>query len=323
MTESKQESCISKTKKSWSEIYNAPCFLLKIIIYCVIGLLVALGLLTLVRFALDNFNDAISYSYMAPERLGQFGDFLGGTLNPIFGFLTVCLLLWSIFIQRKELSLTRKELKKSAKALNEQVNISKDEYDRKYVLDLLNNYKDKFYSSLYKQSEFSLRFVSKTAEDRFKKGIETRYGNLFEVYRQIISAESVESVRHLLQSLNHPPKTAEYYLIQVIHRTHDKEYQSGHEEDIRPLIDMRNSSIYVAQLTHHLSALNDNQTVEKILFNETFDLLKKQSYFISKEDISFIEALPEIFQSKIRTLIQDRKFDYKPGISLQEKTQDK
>jgi len=35
------------------------------------------------------------------ERLGQLGDFLGGTLNPIFGFTTVCLLLWSTFMQRK------------------------------------------------------------------------------------------------------------------------------------------------------------------------------------------------------------------------------
>lgn len=34
------------------------------------------------------------------ERLGQLGDFLGGTLNPIFGFTTVCLLLWSTFMQR-------------------------------------------------------------------------------------------------------------------------------------------------------------------------------------------------------------------------------
>lgn len=67
------------------------------------------------------------------ERLGQLGDFLGGTLNPIFGFTTVCLLLWSVFIQRKELSLTRDELKKSAAALTDQVKLATDEYNRKQL----------------------------------------------------------------------------------------------------------------------------------------------------------------------------------------------
>lgn len=71
------------------------------------------------------------------ERLGQLGDFLGGTLNPIFGFATVCLLLWSVFIQRKELSLTRDELKKSSTALDNQYNLAKDEYDRKQLEALL------------------------------------------------------------------------------------------------------------------------------------------------------------------------------------------
>lgn len=49
-------------------------------------------------------------------NLGTFGDFLGGTLNPIFTFLTFIGLLVTIFIQRKELSLTRIELSKTAKA---------------------------------------------------------------------------------------------------------------------------------------------------------------------------------------------------------------
>lgn len=137
MAEPKQESCVSKIKESWSKIYNAPCFWLKTITYCVICFLVTIGLFTLVKFALDNFTEALAYSYMAPERLGQFGDFLGGTLNPIFGFATVCLLLWSVFIQRKELSLTRDELSKSATALNNQVKLATDEYNRKQLNEVL------------------------------------------------------------------------------------------------------------------------------------------------------------------------------------------
>ncbi|MCL1048455.1 hypothetical protein L2755_02250 [Shewanella abyssi] len=41
---------------------------------------------------------------------GAFGDFLGGVLNPVLGFATVGLLIWSLKMQMEELSLSRKEL---------------------------------------------------------------------------------------------------------------------------------------------------------------------------------------------------------------------
>lgn len=41
---------------------------------------------------------------------GAFGDFLGGVLNPILGFATVGLLIWSLKLQMNELSLSRQEL---------------------------------------------------------------------------------------------------------------------------------------------------------------------------------------------------------------------
>lgn len=47
---------------------------------------------------------------------GTFGDFLGGTLNPIFGFLSLIALLLTIALQSKELESTRIELERSASA---------------------------------------------------------------------------------------------------------------------------------------------------------------------------------------------------------------
>lgn len=41
---------------------------------------------------------------------GAFGDFLGGVLNPILGFATVGLLIWSLKMQMKELSLSNQQL---------------------------------------------------------------------------------------------------------------------------------------------------------------------------------------------------------------------
>lgn len=51
------------------------------------------------------------------EHLGTFGDFFGGTLNPVLTFATFIALIATILIQLKELRLTREELKNSNKML--------------------------------------------------------------------------------------------------------------------------------------------------------------------------------------------------------------
>jgi len=64
------------------------------------------------------------------EAWGQFGDFIGGTVNPVIGFLTLVALVLTLTLQnrqlrlssnelrlsREELELTRKELARSARA---------------------------------------------------------------------------------------------------------------------------------------------------------------------------------------------------------------
>lgn len=98
-----------------------------------------------VRFAHEGFSSA-------QEQWGQFGDFVGGLVNPLLGILTIWLLLRTLGeqqravnaaqeslrvqhealeVQRSELELTRLELKDSAQALAEQVK----QFDRKSVKD--------------------------------------------------------------------------------------------------------------------------------------------------------------------------------------------
>lgn len=50
---------------------------------------------------------------------GTFGDFLGGVLNPILGFATVGLLIWSLKMQMKELSLSNQQLALTRQELKE------------------------------------------------------------------------------------------------------------------------------------------------------------------------------------------------------------
>lgn len=51
------------------------------------------------------------------EVWGQFGDYIGGTANPLFGFLTFIALIITISIQNKQLQVSTKELELSRKEL--------------------------------------------------------------------------------------------------------------------------------------------------------------------------------------------------------------
>lgn len=54
-----------------------------------------------------------------PTQFGQFGDYIGGVLNPILGFITILLLLHAASLNKKQLD------------------IGKDEYNRKQLEDAL------------------------------------------------------------------------------------------------------------------------------------------------------------------------------------------
>jgi len=64
-------------------------------------------------FCAIQFNDNQSSSN---ADWGTFGDFIGGTLNPILSFLSLIALLFTIVLQSKELEATRTELRRSASA---------------------------------------------------------------------------------------------------------------------------------------------------------------------------------------------------------------
>lgn len=53
-------------------------------------------------------------------KWGTFGDFIGGTLNPLFSLLSLFAIIYTIKIQTEELELTRAEMKKSNLSQDEQ-----------------------------------------------------------------------------------------------------------------------------------------------------------------------------------------------------------
>ncbi|QBF81967.1 hypothetical protein EXU30_04070 [Shewanella maritima] len=93
-----------------------------------------------------------SSGIFSQESFAQFGDYVGGTLNPILSFATIGLLVWSIRIQLKELrastealenskielQLTRIEAEKSASALAAQVAMSEKDFRVREITRSLN-----------------------------------------------------------------------------------------------------------------------------------------------------------------------------------------
>lgn len=131
-------------------------------------------------YALTNPKGALDY--------GGWGDFIGGTLNPILTFLTFTGVLFSIFLQRLELGLTRRELERSADALEKQItSIEKQNFEVAFfqMLNTFNAIVDSI--DLYNKDNgmessgrdcFSVFYtrLSKTYQDHKEKGKKAHSG---------------------------------------------------------------------------------------------------------------------------------------------------
>lgn len=86
-----------------------------------LALLVAFGVMAVISIYIYRFQHN---SLGGTASFGAFGDYIGGLLNPILGFATVILLIYSIRIQMRELRDSTEALQKSQKAHEEQVKVS-------------------------------------------------------------------------------------------------------------------------------------------------------------------------------------------------------
>ncbi|MDC7250317.1 MAG: putative phage abortive infection protein [Sphaerochaetaceae bacterium] len=82
-------------------------------IWIFISIAVGLFIISLGTYIYNFYEQSISKS---SADWGTFGDFMGGTLNPMLAFLSFIALLYTIKLQSKELSLSRKELAETRKA---------------------------------------------------------------------------------------------------------------------------------------------------------------------------------------------------------------
>ncbi|MFA3127394.1 putative phage abortive infection protein [Acinetobacter pittii] len=84
-------------------------------VYWAIGIVVLIVVLVVGTF-IFNFHDAEFAK--ESDKWGQFGDYIGGTLNPILAFLSFSALLFTIYIQVKQLNFADEQLKRTLDELN-------------------------------------------------------------------------------------------------------------------------------------------------------------------------------------------------------------
>lgn len=91
-------------------------------------------------FYLINFSGGLSNK---TENWGAFGDFVGGTLNPILSFMALIALLLTIILQSRELEATREELSRSATAQEKQVKYIAGQLQRDDLIRLVTKLTDR------------------------------------------------------------------------------------------------------------------------------------------------------------------------------------
>lgn len=142
---------------------------------------------------------------------GTFGDFIGGTLNPLLSFFTIVLLIWSIRFQTDELSLSRQELVKSSKALdaaqlahNENVKLQKREILRKQVHDAFEHHWNR-YQSLLSSTMASSKILTATSTGA---AIQTEAGHSL---NDFLNGDKNKVIVEFVQSIPQRINTSEPY----------------------------------------------------------------------------------------------------------------
>lgn len=135
-------------------------------------LFVAVGFILIVFiFYFYRFSDWDFTTNASKPEWGAFGDFIGGTLNPLLSFLGLIALLFTIALQNKELSLskrelelTRQELERSASAQEQ----TKTVLDEQYKTQIKQQFENTFFALLGQHNKALENLVKNQAYTNMK-----------------------------------------------------------------------------------------------------------------------------------------------------------
>ena len=201
---------------------NKPNRLLWILgIAAVAAFLIVLGLYISYFKNLSVTNDSATW--------GTFGDYLGGTLNPIISFLALIGLLYTIHQQAQEMQATREELKQAAEQQRQQV----EQQSRQSEIFNLQQFESTFFSLLEQHNKVVERIE-----------VESIYEELHNIYNkkidQITTRKPSEELSnsHAIKSINQHYELKSYFnllfqILKFISISLSKNSESNNSEDLK------------------------------------------------------------------------------------------
>lgn len=109
-----------------------------------------------------NFGTSISTDQ---SLWGQFGDYLGGVINPAVGFITIILLIITLNTQREELAQQREETRRSADALDAQYKAIQIQSFEQTLFKWFDNYRSLIEDVEYTYTKLSSSDISDPKRD--------------------------------------------------------------------------------------------------------------------------------------------------------------
>lgn len=274
-----------------AKIENSQVELLQILSFATIGILV---LLVYIYFSFPFFG-----WHPKPETLGQFGDYIGGILNPVVAMFALLALVVGVGIQKTVLEETRKELKVTQEIATEQAKTADQQRREQRFFDLLNLYQRTVDSNRY--SDSSSTFVGKSAIEIWLKNGSLHELRAFE-YRGFYPGQAVPgsfdrglNEADLVRVWNCPEKSnfLDHYFRMVYRILSEAETLLG-DDHIR-YIKLLRAQLNRSELT--LLAYNmwlDKEGVDMRPLAEKYELLKHLHPGKLREEVSKVLS-PKVF----------------------------
>ena len=149
-------------KRNWSFCMRHWFFRLLAILGFILGVIAILTIPAILVFYYLKFHDSFMLqNFLAklsddPATWGTFGDYLGGTLNPIISFLALIGLLYTIHQQAQEMQATREELKQAAEQQRQQV----EQQSRQSEIFNLQQFESTFFSLLDQHNKIIEKIIT-------------------------------------------------------------------------------------------------------------------------------------------------------------------
>jgi hypothetical protein len=233
------------------------------------------------------------------EKFGQFGDFVGGILNPFISFCAIVLLVRSLIIQQKalaatqsELQLSREEMAKSSKALDdaqsahhENVRLQKREILRHQVQDDFEYHWNRY-------------------ETLISKGIVEATTFNFGAAPQGIKTEIVNYSLDDLLNERADEKLASSFITSIPERMADPK-----QTDIatQTLIEIANELGYITSSTQELLKLIDSHIVARSIHSRVSEIIY-QSHDLNLLDNEIYQTLIEQVEIPARLMPENKLF---------------